>query len=123
MINFKRILIVMIIGVFYVYGAQPIDEQIQAVLQASPSDRVRLMNQLKLQLASMNEQQRDSAIQMLKTKMSGGTHINIYQMGQQKSNMQPMQMQQTQAIRQNETMKQRQATMPHSPMSNNGKQQ
>ena len=120
--NLKRSVIAMILGALHAYGADAIDEQIQAVLRASPADRVKLMNQLKLQLASMSEQQRITAIQTLQTKMNGAVCVPIYRIEQQNIDMRSVQIRQTQFMHQNEIMKQ-QATMPYGSMLNSGKKQ
>ena len=53
------------------YGADTINEQIQAIQKVSPQERAELMNKLKIQIASMNEEERADAISSLQTEMGG----------------------------------------------------
>lgn len=71
------------------YGAESINDQIEAIHKTvSPQERVELMNKIKLQLASMNEEERSKAIGMLQTKMSGSMCTATSQMPM--NNMQQM---------------------------------
>lgn len=49
-----------------------IDAQIEQVMNAKSSERYELMNQLKTKLATMNENERNEALQ----KLSGGKNLN-----------------------------------------------
>ena len=49
-----------------------IDQQINRIKNAPPQERVQLMNQFKLQLATMNQNQRADAIKGLRSKMHQG---------------------------------------------------
>lgn len=53
------------------YGGDTINEQIQAIQKVSPQERAQLMNKLKIQIASMNEEERADAISALRTEMGG----------------------------------------------------
>ena len=46
-----------------------VDQQIAAIQQATPQERVKLMNQFKQQLATMNAQERAKSISELREKM------------------------------------------------------
>ncbi len=48
-------------------SAQNIDTQMQEIREASPSQKVRLMNELKRQIAKMNQNDRTDAINTLRT--------------------------------------------------------
>lgn len=121
MINLKKTFLIIAMGLCSIYGAEiTIDEQIKTILQASPQDRVRLMNQLKIQLASMNEQQYEEAIQALQSKMGGSVNKSVGQCGQQGANMGYLQMQQTRSSRQIEMMKQHQTISPNTQMPHSG---
>ena len=56
-----------------------IDEQIQQIESAPPSERYQLMNRFKMQLATMNQQERMHAIEALRSRLQG----NLKKMGQQ----------------------------------------
>lgn len=47
-------------------SADSINEQIEAIQGASPQERVERMNRLKLQIASMNEEERTQALETLR---------------------------------------------------------
>ena len=69
----KRVLIVisiMILTTISLY-AQDIDTQMQKIREASPQERVQMMNSLKRQIVQMNEAQRNEAIAQLR---SGAQH-------------------------------------------------
>ncbi|MDP3119676.1 MAG: hypothetical protein Q8N01_04605 [Sulfuricurvum sp.] len=68
-------LIAVILSTSLLYGADTINEQIQAIQKASVQERAELMNKLKIQIASMNEEERADAISSLRTSM-GGEAIN-----------------------------------------------
>jgi hypothetical protein len=65
-----------IFSVSLLYGTGSINEQIQAIQKASPQERALLMNKLKIQIASMNEEERADAISALQTEM-GGKSMNL----------------------------------------------
>jgi len=81
-----------------------IDQQIEAIQKAAPQERVKLMNQFKQQLASMNAEERSKSISQLRTKMQGtqehtaSEHIN--------SEAQRDQMQQNEHLQRVEQMQQ-----------------
>jgi hypothetical protein len=72
----KKGLTAVILSVSLLYGAGSINEQIQAIQKASPRERAQLMNKLKIQIASMNEEERADAISSLRTEM-GGKSMNL----------------------------------------------
>ena len=51
-----------------------IDEQIQQIESAPPGERYQLMNRFKMQLATMNRQERMHAIEALRSRMQGGSN-------------------------------------------------
>lgn len=53
------------------HGSDSINEQIQAMQKVSVQERAELMNKLKIQIASMNEEERANAINTLRTEMGG----------------------------------------------------
>lgn len=65
----------LIIGTSLLYGTDSINEQIQAMQKVSVQERAELMNKLKIQIASMNEEERANAISTLRKNM-GGEAIN-----------------------------------------------
>lgn len=68
---FKLGLVAVILNAALLYSAG-INDQIEAIHNAASSqERVELMNKLKLQLASMNGEERLKAINMLQTNMGG----------------------------------------------------
>ena len=71
----KTALAAVIVSTVLLYGADPINTQIEAVQKASPQERVELMNKLKVQLASMNEEERANTISTIRAGM-GGTTMN-----------------------------------------------
>ena len=54
-----------------------IDEQIQQIESAPPGERYQLMNRFKMQLATMNRQERMHAIEALRSRMQGGSNKQI----------------------------------------------
>lgn len=60
-----------ILGASLLYGADSMDAQIKAIQNASPQERAELMNNLKTQIASMNEEGRANAISTLRKEMNG----------------------------------------------------
>lgn len=75
MYTLKTGLIAVILSTSLLYGADTINEQIQAIQKASIQERAELMNKLKIQIASMNEEERANAISALRANM-GGEAIN-----------------------------------------------
>lgn len=59
--------------------AEDIDMKMQKIREASPKERVKLMNSLKREIAAMNQQERDEAIHklQLQTKSKKRLHDNI----------------------------------------------
>ena len=66
-----RLLALIFTAIFFasnVYGGVSMDAQIEKIMSAPASERVGLMNQLKIKLANMNEEERKEALQ----KLQGG---------------------------------------------------
>jgi hypothetical protein len=83
-----------------------IDQQIAAMQKASPQERVKLMNQFKQQLASMNAEERAKSIGHLRQKMQGehsGKHADTEMHNEAQRN----QMQQSEHLQRMEQMQQR----------------
>lgn len=67
----KKILWMLLSGwLVQVSGAESIDEQIAKIQNAPAQERVELMNRLKLQIAAMNEAEREEALNALQQKGS-----------------------------------------------------
>ena len=66
----KFLIIYFIFLNLYFVSAMSIDEQISRIKKAPPKERVELMNKFKQNLASMNQNQRNDAIETLRTKMN-----------------------------------------------------
>jgi len=82
-----------------------IDQQIAAMQQATPQERVKLMNQFKQQLASMNAEERSKSITQLREKMQ---QQNTQRTSKEtRTNAQHDQMQQSQQLQQMEQMQER----------------
>ena len=62
---------VVLINVSILIASDSVNEQIQAIQKVSPQERAQLMNKLKIQIASMNEEERADAISALRTEMDG----------------------------------------------------
>lgn len=62
---YKKIISFIILGMMNTLPAQSINEQIEAVKNAQPHERVEMMNRLKVQIAAMNEAERMQAINVL----------------------------------------------------------
>ena len=81
-----------------------IDQQITAMQKASPQERVKLMNQFKQQLASMNAQERSKSITRLREQMKAeGEHVA---QGENHTEAQRDQMQQSEHLQRMEQMQQ-----------------
>ncbi|WP_345976013.1 hypothetical protein [Sulfurimonas sp. HSL3-7] len=93
-----------------------VDEQITAIKNAPAQERVRLMNQFKVRLATMNEAEREAAITQLRTQTqtqtrtatgdADGEQIQTRTMTQERSRLNEMQ--QTQQMQQMQQMNQQQ---------------
>jgi hypothetical protein len=71
----KKLLGIIVIGwVVQLSGADSIGEQIEKIQNAPPQERVEMMNRLKLQIAQMNEAEREEALNALQHK---GSHKRI----------------------------------------------
>ena len=71
-------------------SAQDIDAQMETIRQASPQDRVQLMNELKRQIAQMNRSDRSAAISNLRSSMKEENRMNEGAQRQQFQNSQEM---------------------------------
>ncbi len=68
----KLLLLLFALGISLVWCDDSIDTQIEQVMNAKSSERYELMNQLKSKLATMNENERNEALQ----KLSRGKNLN-----------------------------------------------
>jgi hypothetical protein len=67
----KTIVLMICIGfITFVSGAESINEQIEKIQNVPTQERVELMNRLKLQIAAMNEAEREEALNVLQQKSS-----------------------------------------------------
>ena len=109
----KRLLFILaiIMGglVQLVADTQPssIDMQIQAINQAAPQERVKLMNQFKEQLASMNADERSVAISEMRSQMQG--HESKQTQQQMREHAQHDQMQHSEGMQRMDQMQERHA--------------
>lgn len=86
-----------------VYGDESVDAQIERIMNAPQQERVELMNQLKTQLATMNEHERSEAIRKLQSKLNpDGAPTQL----RQGTSMQQMQQTGVQMQRQTNTLTQ-----------------
>lgn len=80
----KRVLGIMMIALIVeLSGAESIGEQIEKIQNAPAHERVEMMNRLKLQIAAMNEAEREEALNALQQK---GSHNKMMQFRHQKMN-------------------------------------
>ena len=86
-----------------------IDQQIAAMQKASPQDRVKLMNQFKQQLASMNAEERSKSISHLREEMKANNNHTEHQPQEDgmHNEAQRDQMQQSEHLQRMEQMQQR----------------
>ena len=86
-----------------------IDQQIAAMQKATPQERVKLMNQFKQQLATMNAQERAQSITQLQKQMKAQNNQNNQHLQgeQMQSEAQHQQMQQSEQMQRMEQMQQR----------------
>ncbi len=69
----------LLIGSFTAVSAnESIDAQIAKIQQAKAQERVQLMNEFKMQLADMNEQDRADAINQLRERTQARTEEGIF---------------------------------------------
>ena len=71
-------------------SAQDIDAQMQSIRQAAPAERVKMMNELKRQIAQMNQNDRTAAIDTLRSSMKKQNSMNEGVNRQQFQNSQEM---------------------------------
>lgn len=96
-----------------------VDDQITAIQEAPAQERVRLMNQFKTRLATMNEADREAAITQLRTQTQAQTQARekdgtaegeqLQTRTQTQTRSRVNEMQQTQDMQQMQQMNQRQA--------------
>ncbi len=93
-------------------NAQDIDAQMEQIRQASPQERVHLMNELKRQIAQMNKSDRTTAINNLRSSSQKKNMMNKGVNRQQFQNSQEMFQKQQQNQKQigNQLMKSRDET-------------
>ncbi|OHE05864.1 MAG: hypothetical protein A3G74_07240 [Sulfurimonas sp. RIFCSPLOWO2_12_FULL_34_6] len=68
--SYKIYIILLIMGMINLVNAESINEQIEAVKNANPKERVEMMNRLKAQIAKMNEQERFNTLEMIQKNMN-----------------------------------------------------
>lgn len=101
--------------------AEPsIDTQIQEIRNAAPSERVELMNELKMRLSTMNSNDRSSAITQLRSHMSSNANMenDTHSQGSFNSHMEGVQADNMRQIDGMERMHQKQAGDQYQHMQN-----
>jgi len=89
-------------------GEQPsIDQQIASMHKATPQERVKLMNQFKQQLATMNAEERAKSITQLREQMQRNNSNGHVQAKYMNGDAQRNQMQQNEQLQRMEQMQQR----------------
>lgn len=68
--SYKIYMILLAFGMINFVNADSINEQIEALKIADPSQRVEMMNRLKVQISKMNEQERSQSLEMLQKNMN-----------------------------------------------------
>lgn len=91
-----------------------IDEQITQIENAPEQERVQLMNQFKLRIQNMNQEQRDAAITQLQTRMQ--TRVQDRTAQQELQMQQSGEMIQTRTMNQNRVANQYRTQMPEGTM-------
>ena len=111
----KLVFIHFVLGLLtLVFADTSIDAQISAIQNANPSQRVKLMNQFKRQLSTMNHEERNSAISAMRAKMHANKQNKMHSGMQrhapkQQGHKQEMQMQHGEHMNQMQNMQQHQA--------------
>lgn len=85
--NFTLPLSLVLLGAT-LFGDESINEQIEAIKNAPPSERVELMNRLKTQIAAMNEKDRANALDTLQQSRGDSTNkgqLKLHQGGSQET--------------------------------------
>lgn len=85
--NFTLPLSLVLLGAT-LFGDESINEQIEAIKHAPPSERVELMNRLKTQIAAMNEKDRANALNTLQQNRGDSTNkaqFKLHQGGSQET--------------------------------------
>jgi len=93
--------------------AEDMDAKMQKIREASPQERVKLMNELKRQIAAMNKEDRDATIRSLQEQMRDKNQIH--------KNVNQEQFQQSQGIQHEQGRNQQQAGKQY--IHNNGQNQ
>ncbi|MEA1983480.1 MAG: hypothetical protein U9N39_08040 [Campylobacterota bacterium] len=102
----KTLLIIINISVFAIssLNGQGIDAQLQMIHEASPQERVKMMNELKRQIVQMNQNERLSAISKLRLELKSeeprAKDINRAQFQSSKEMLNNQTLNQSQALKQ-----------------------
>lgn len=73
----KKVLGIIVIGwIVQLSGVESISEQIEKIQNTPAQERVELMNRLKLQIAAMNEAEREEALKVL--QKNGSNKMNQF---------------------------------------------
>jgi len=70
----KTLLILFMLFNLSPLNAQDLDAEMQKIREASPQERVKLMNQLKRRIANMNQNERNDAIHKLRSQNTNKQH-------------------------------------------------
>ena len=85
-----------------------VDQQMAAIANASPQERVTLVNEFKERLATMNDEERASAISKMRSTMSSNDAKQTQSKSQTRQRARMGQMEQNQEMQQMQQMSQRQ---------------
>jgi len=100
----KNLLLTIILFQTFVYGdTLSVDAQIQEIQSASPQERVKLMNEFKIRISQMNQEERSAVIKQMQTKM----HAKV-QVGTPAENIEHRQMQSSEELVKYQTINQHQ---------------
>ena len=109
----KELLLLAVIGSLVHLSADTspssIDMQITAINQAAPEERVKLMNEFKEQLASMNADERSAAISEMRSQMQGHKSQETQQHQEMREHAQHAQMQQSEHMQRMDQIQERHA--------------
>jgi thioredoxin-related protein len=70
----KTLLVFLTLLILSSLHAENLDMEMQKIREASPQERVKLMNKLKRRIIQMNKSERSVAINKLRTHLKGKTH-------------------------------------------------
>lgn len=68
----KAYLIILFFGTITLANSKSINDQIETMKQATPQERIEIMNRLKMEIAAMNEEEQAMAFEELQGKIGGG---------------------------------------------------